>query len=701
MSFLKGLKREETGPTPGELRSVLSAMQRERTSLEAMVQRAEAASAELRAVQAGDSASLASSLGERIAALETQLRAVESLAPVLDRAATRLGGFDDAWDRTEQRLAELEQRAAKVTEHVGLFRDLGDRVPEAQHQVGVLRALVEQTTQKLSAFEQQRDQIDRASGQLGQIHGVLQQLDTGFRRQDELLASLRDLETRLSDTESAQRRVASETEALTEQHRAMATESDRARTVLETVRVSLEQGSALVDHEHRSLDALAQRVEEIRVAVKDCEGRLGSLNATSRHIVGLEGQAQHLFTEVSRLSGEFRQLSERAERSRGLQAEAARLEQLLGGVQLRVQKIEDARPGIETAIQDLGVLRGSQETLREALEQAGRTQQELARFREAQVETQAWLAKSDGATRAVQAQVERVGDRVETVSTVIADAERKMAAMGDTLDALRARAGEFEGLGERIRTLGEELAQREAGLERAVGQLARTTDLRREAVETAERLEDVSRSLSGALSDAEVRSLELDRLATELSERAGALGLVQDQLRQFDERLTSWQTTEREMTRAVDAVLSRQESVDKLQQDVREVYALAERTLGEVRTITEARREVEATARLLAETREQLGDTGTALQDLERRKAQVEKAEHRLARAEALALDLRASLESLHAQRAVIDGALEKAAGLGNQMRQAETVLESLREERAIADRVRAAVTALREEDAS
>jgi hypothetical protein len=198
-----------------------------------------------------------------------------------------------------------------------------------------------------------------------------------------------------------------------------------------------------------------------------------------------------------------------------------------------------------------------------------------------------------------------------------------------------------------------------------------------------------------------VRSLELDRLATELAERAGALGLVQDQLRQFDERLTSWQTTEREMTRAVDAVLSRQESVDKLQQDVREVYALAERTLGEVRTITEARREVEATARLLAETREQLGDTGTALQDLERRKAQVEKAEHRLARAEALALDLRASLESLHAQRAVMDGALEKAAGLGNQMRQAETVLESLREERAIADRVRAAVTALREEDAS
>ena len=38
---------------------------------------------------------------------------------------------------------------------------------------------------------------------------------------------------------------------------------------------------------------------------------------------------------------------------------------------------------------------------------------------------------------------------------------------------------------------------------------------------------------------------------------------------------------------------------------------------------------------------------------------------------------------------------------VGNQMRQAETVLEALQQERAIADRVRAAVVSLREEDAS
>ena len=34
MTFLKGLKRQETGPTPGEIRTVLTAIQRERSSLE-------------------------------------------------------------------------------------------------------------------------------------------------------------------------------------------------------------------------------------------------------------------------------------------------------------------------------------------------------------------------------------------------------------------------------------------------------------------------------------------------------------------------------------------------------------------------------------------------------------------------------------------------------------------------------------------
>ena len=101
MSFLKGLSRQDSGPTSAEMRNVLSAMQRERAGLEGLVQRAESAANELRAAQSGDAVTMAASLGERIAALETQLRAVEALAPALDRAANRLSTFDESWERSE------------------------------------------------------------------------------------------------------------------------------------------------------------------------------------------------------------------------------------------------------------------------------------------------------------------------------------------------------------------------------------------------------------------------------------------------------------------------------------------------------------------------------------------------------------------------------------------------------------------------
>ncbi len=105
MSFLKGLNRQETGPTAGEIRTVLCAIQRERSGLEALVARAEAAAGELQAAQSGDSAAMAAVLGERVATLEQQLRAIDALSPTLERAMQRLNSFDEAWSSAEARLA--------------------------------------------------------------------------------------------------------------------------------------------------------------------------------------------------------------------------------------------------------------------------------------------------------------------------------------------------------------------------------------------------------------------------------------------------------------------------------------------------------------------------------------------------------------------------------------------------------------------
>ena len=82
MTFLSGLKRQDTGPTAGEIRTVLSAIQRERSSLESLVARAEAAAGELQAAQSGDSAAMAV-----VHSLVVTFRGVEELVESIDHMA--------------------------------------------------------------------------------------------------------------------------------------------------------------------------------------------------------------------------------------------------------------------------------------------------------------------------------------------------------------------------------------------------------------------------------------------------------------------------------------------------------------------------------------------------------------------------------------------------------------------------------------
>jgi len=778
MTFLSGLKRQDTGPTAGEIRTVLSAIQRERSSLESLVTRAEAAAGELQAAQSGDSAAMAALLGERVATLEQQLRAIDALSPTLERAMMRLTAFDESWTSAEAKIAAVEERTSTATGIVGAMKEQSERLPEVQHQIGVLRSLAEQTTQKLAALEQQRDLIDRTSGQVTHLFGMLPQLESGFRRQDELLRLLRELEVRVSAADETQRRVSHETESLNSRHMGLGAEESAMREALNVLRADMERSVTLVEQERRGMDSLTERIAEIRAEVKEYESKLQVLNESGRHIVGLHGQTQHLYAQVSGLTTEFKALGEKAERARLLQAEAARLEQLLAGLGLRVQKLEDSRPAIETAMRDLGVLRGSEDAVRDALEEVGRAQQELARLREAQGDTETWLARSDESTRTLKGQVsellaleplvervrkdvdrvttsldladtrvaqlddlsqrvanmhalgyelnertaaliarmdgadqrfssiasradeaDSVADRFAEVANWIGDADRRMASLSETLDSLGGKARMADELKERLRQLEDELSRREGGLERALEQLGRASELRREGADSAERLEEVVRALSASLATAEERSRDLERSTADLGERSIALNLVQDQLRQFEEHLSRWQVAEREMTRATEAVMSRQEAVDTLQKEVRQVHAEAAQTLAAARSISDARREVEETARAVLETQAQLRQATGAVEALELRRQQVERAEARLSRAEAMTLDLRASLETLHGQRAVLDQALEKAGSLSLHMKQAESVIEQLREERTLADRVRAAVVALRQED--
>jgi len=186
MTFLSGLKRQDTGPTAGEIRTVLSAIQRERSSLESLVTRAEAAAGELQAAQSGDSAAMAALLGERVATLEQQLRAIDALSPTLERAMMRLTAFDESWTSAEAKIAAIEERTSTATGIVGAMKEQSERrlrSPEVRRSLILARAHI------AAGFGRRQQAVDllrmataRTAFPLGAAHAF---------HHDLLLASLR------------------------------------------------------------------------------------------------------------------------------------------------------------------------------------------------------------------------------------------------------------------------------------------------------------------------------------------------------------------------------------------------------------------------------------------------------------------------------------------------------------------------------
>ena len=125
--------------------------------------------------------------------------------------------------------------------------------------------------------------------------------------------------------------------------------------------------------------------------------------------------------------------------------------------------------------------------------------------------TSALTARMDGAEqrfghiagRADEA--DTVADRIAEVANWIGDADRRMSSLAEAFDGLGGKARVADELKERLRQLEDELSRREGGLERAMEQLGRAQELRRDGADSAERLEEVVRVLTASLATAEER----------------------------------------------------------------------------------------------------------------------------------------------------------------------------------------------------
>jgi chromosome segregation ATPase len=318
---------------------------------------------------------------------------------------------------------------------------------------------------------------------------------------------------------------------------------------------------------------------------------------------------------------------------------------------------------------------------------------------------EALRARMDGAENrfsqlAEQAEeASRVSDTIAAVASSVGAAERRVEAVDGSVRALEQRTTQFDGLEDRIRCLGEEIEQRQGALDKATEHLTRASALRQESAETAQRLEELTRKITGMVQKADAQATGLERLSGELEKRADALKPIERQLGEFEGLLAQWESAQTEAARGLEQTLNRQGTVDALEAQVKHVFDMAEKSVEHAQTISASRREIEDAHALLKETSAELKSAEESLHGFEARRRQLERTEQRLARAEALAMEVRATVESLQAQRAVVEHVIERSGALTLQIKQAEALVEMMRRERTMACDVSAAVALLRDED--
>jgi chromosome segregation ATPase len=638
---------------------------------------------------------LADQVAQKTNMLEQEREAVDRAATQIAQL-TRMDRELDAWLRRQEeqirrfgpieaKLTEVKTTQDKVLSRTEELQSTSQKIEEAQQSARqALTDLREQMRKSSEGFELEHRGLHAVSERIADLRNAVKECEARLATLDAASQGTAAVQAQVRTVGEQISHLASEVAALSE-------EAAHAGT--------LRQEVGRLDSLASELGSRMRRIDEIRPGVEQAVEQLSSLKGTRELLAdGLE-QMRVAYEEMTRLRenhGETqawlanadvwtRKVQSQVKELSGLEPVVERIRMEVEQVKNSMQQIESGKEMVQEVHRNLlqvGSLNGELKERTDGL----RSRMEAAEARFGQLARQA-----EGA--------QHLSDTMTVVTASVEEAERRMGSVDESVRALEGRTQQIDQVEERIRLLGQELEQRQGALDKATEHLSRASVLRKESAETAQRMEDITRTISSTLSQAQEQAGGLQRLTGELDTRAGALKAVDRQLSHFEELLTRWESAQTEAAKALEQTLARQAGVDAIEAQVKHVFDLAERTVEDVQTIGSARREIEETRAMLAATQEQFKTTEETLKGFESRKRQLERAEQRLARAEALALGIRSTVESLTAQKTVVDHAMESAGALGFQMKQAEALIAALRRERDLACDLKTAQSSLSDED--
>jgi DNA repair exonuclease SbcCD ATPase subunit len=558
-----------------------------------------------------------------------------------EAAATRLQAFEQRQQQVQGGIATAQTRVSGLEQAVAHLGQAAADAADTKRQLTTLSSLADYVTQKVAVLEQQRDVVDRAIGQATQLDDVMRDIDAKIRKHEENAKSLGALETRVAELRTVHGDLLARSREVSMRHDQIAQADQELHGRLNGLRDEVSRAVKRFELENQGLDAVGQRILDLRGGLTDVEARCRSLDEATRSIGDVRSQADGLVTQLGGLSETVAHLEAHSERFGAVQAEGERLGQTVAEMTQRVARLEKAQPTVDAALRDFSSLKGTHEEVKEALERMRVAEGEIARVREAQAGTKTWLGEVTTSVESLRGELAEVEEIRPTVESVRADADRLSQAMAQ-IEARRQLADQVNAKLSELTTLTEQLDERSGGL------LARmdATDEKFQAVvahaaESA-RIEKLVPTVVGNVERAERRMTQVDAAVTALETRAQSLEGLAEQTRALGQELQLRQAS-------LDSATEHLERASQLRAEAASIAQQLEERAGQLSSALTGATERTTT---LTATLDDLESRAGNLRFVQKRMAQFEE---RLAKWNATEEQLMRALEQAAQRQATVD----------------------------------------------
>ena len=478
-------------------------------------------------------------------------------------ASVRMDAFDAQYREMHSGVSDAEQRVEKFEQTMQQFEQIAASLPDTKRELSTLKALGDYVTQKISALDQQRGVVDRATTQAAHLSETMKQIDQEVQKQQENAKFLSRVRTSVEELKTTHMKLLDSSEEIRSRQQKLEQEDQAKREELLALRDELQEDMQKsvkrFEFESQGLDSVSERVIEVRGALNDFESRFQSIEEPRRTLADLPAQVERLSSQISAISGEVADVEEEAEKMMTLRQDLEAIEKLVSDVTERiggiehppvlkaVEEAEQRIADVDAAFKTLEVRSDNIETLSERMQRAG---QELDRRQAAIDSASERLDDASGLSQEAARVLRELEEQGSKLTKELATAGGRTNRLTGLVEQLEKRSNEFRFAEKRMSRFEERLTNWESAegqLERALEQVSErqgSVDALRAEVtrlfEMVERTVDDVRSIADARQEIADNRETLEEIVGELDEAmegADALDTKKRQINQAEERL--------------------------------------------------------------------------------------------------------------------------------------------------------------------